>query len=292
MMNRNDKLEIAKRLRLSTESEMSRDDLEKLLEEELTKPEAEMDAELVQMILEVLEDGPSTEQTHKSWQEIDGKLSSRRQWLPAVNGLTRIAAVGVLIVAIMFATYGTAQAFNWEFLLRLMKPFAETFMLYSGGSPEVTPAPESSEVYTDELVEITQSEFMSLADCPDEIAGYPVKPDWMPERFTFVQGSIFDDMHVQAISLLFSSDAGICLIDISVFAADNEVDSYNFEQQPDENSGRYIAGYPVTFYHNTDEPTLSASWIVENVHYWITGAMTEDEIACILESMMKSGEVK
>lgn len=292
MMNRNEKLEIAKRLRLSTESEMSRDDLEKLLEEELTKPEAELDAELVQMILEMLEEGPSTEQTHKSWQQIDGKLSSRRQWLPAVNGLARIAAVGVILVAVLFATYGTAQAFNWEFLLRLMKPFAETFMLYSGGSPEVTPATEISEVYTDELVESTQTEFISLADCPDKIAGYPVRPEWVPERFAFVQGSMYADMHVKAISLLFSGDAGICLIDISVFAADNEVDSYSYEQLPDENRGRYIAGYPVTFYHNTDDSTLSASWIVENVHYWITGAMTEDEIACILESMMKSGEYK
>ena len=54
MMNRNEKLEIAKRLRLSTESELSRDDLEQILDAELSKPEAEMDTELVQQILEML----------------------------------------------------------------------------------------------------------------------------------------------------------------------------------------------------------------------------------------------
>ena len=74
MLNRNEKLEIAKRLRLSTESEMSRYDLEQMLEAELNKPEDEMDTELVQQILEILEDGPSMEQQHKSWQQIDKRL--------------------------------------------------------------------------------------------------------------------------------------------------------------------------------------------------------------------------
>ena len=145
MMNRNEKLEIAKRLRLSTESELSRDDLEQMLDAELSKPEAEMDTELVQQILEILEDGPSMEQQHKSWQQIDKRLKFK-QWQPVVSGLTRIAAVGVILVAIMFATYGTAQALNWEFLLRWMRPFAETFMIYSGDRPEPTPVPVTSEV--------------------------------------------------------------------------------------------------------------------------------------------------
>ena len=59
MMNRNEKLEIAKRLRLSTESELSRDDLEQILDAELSKPEAEMDTELVQQIVDLLEETPS-----------------------------------------------------------------------------------------------------------------------------------------------------------------------------------------------------------------------------------------
>ena len=66
MLNRNEKLEIAKRLRLSTESEMSRYDLEQMLEAELNKPEDEMDTELVQQILEILEDGLSMELIQKS----------------------------------------------------------------------------------------------------------------------------------------------------------------------------------------------------------------------------------
>ena len=157
MMNRNEKLEIAKRLRLSTESELSRDDLEQMLDAELSKPEAEMDAEIVQQILEILEETPSQTQQREAWRKTDKRLKLR-QWQPVVTGLTRIAAVGVVLVALMFATYGTAQALNWEFLLRWMRPFAETFMIYSGNEPESSPEPVISEVYDDVGMGFTQAE--------------------------------------------------------------------------------------------------------------------------------------
>ena len=134
MMNRNEKMEIAKRLRHSKEMEMSRDDLALMLDAELSKPEAEMDTELVQQILELLEEAPSQTQQLEAWKNTHKRLKLKH-WQPAVSGLTPIAAVGVILVAIMFATYGTAQALNWELLLRWMKPFAETFMIYSGDTP-------------------------------------------------------------------------------------------------------------------------------------------------------------
>ena len=216
MMNRNEKLEIAKRLRLSTESELSRDDLEQILDAELSKPEAEMDTELVQQILEMLEETPSQAQQREAWRKTDKRLKLK-QWQPVVTGLTRIAAVGVILVALMFATYGTAQALNWEFLLRLMKPFAETFMVYTGNKPDATPLPQTSEVYSDVELTFTQMEFATLADCPDDIDGYLVKPVWIPERFTYLFGSMYSDFQVTAISHVFNSSEGRCIMDISKF---------------------------------------------------------------------------
>ena len=286
MLNRNEKLEIAKRLRLSTESEMSPYDLEQMLEAELNKPEDEMDTELVQQILEILEDGPSMEQQHKSWQQIDKRLKFK-QWQPVVSGLTRIAAVGVILVAIMFATYGTAQALNWEFLLRWMKPFAETFMIYSGDKPEPTVAPVTTEVYGDVGLTFAQTEFNTLADCPEKIDGYPVKPVWMPERFTYLQGSMYADTLVTSITHTYQSDMGICIIDISMLEDESKANAYHFEQLPAENTSMYIAGYRISFYHNSDSTTLTASWMCENVHYTITGSVSEEEITTIIDSMMK-----
>lgn len=285
MLNRNEKQEIAKRLRLFTESEMSRDDLEQLLDAELAKPEAEMDAEFVQQLLELLEDEPTQAQQYESWQQIDKKLTVKK-WQPAVSGLARIAAVGVILLAVMFATYGTAQALNWEFLLRLMRPFAETFMIYSGDKPDPTPKPVVSEVYSDVALASTQTEFASLADCPNEIDGYPVKPVWMPERFSYLQGSMYVDTLITSITHTFTSNGEYCIIDISMLADENKTDIYHFEQLPAENTSMYIAGHQIKLYHNTCNAQTTASWVAENLHYFITGSISEEEIISIIESMM------
>lgn len=286
MINRNEKLEIAKRLRLSTESELSRDDLEQMLDAELSKPEAEMDAELIQQILEMLEETPSQAQQREAWRKTDKRLKLR-QWQPVVTGLTRIAAVGVVLVALMFATYGTAQALNWEFLLRWMRPFAETFMIYSGNEPESSPEPVISEVYDDVGMGFTQAEFATLADCPDEINGYPVKPVWMPERFTYLQGSMYSDEQITSITHVFSSNDGYCVIDISMLQDKNDANAYRFEQIPAENMSVYAAGYQIAFYNNTDNTLLTASWLSENTTYFITGPISKEDILLIIESMMK-----
>ena len=286
MMNRNEKLEIAKRLRLSTESELSRDDLEQMLDAELSKPEAEMDTELVQQILEMLEETPSQAQQREAWRKTDKRLKLK-QWQPVVTGLTRIAAVGVILVALMFATYGTAQALNWEFLLRLMRPFAETFMVYTGNKPDATPLPQTSEVYSDVELTFTQMEFATLADCPDDIDGYLVKPVWIPERFTYLFGSMYSDFQVTAISHVFNSSEGRCIMDISKFRDSKDASLYHYEQLPENNVSMYVAGCQVAFYYNTDNTQLSASWLYENTNYVITGAINKEEIVSIIESMMK-----
>ena len=286
MMNRNEKLEIAKRLRLSTESELSRDDLEQMLDAELSKPEAEMDTELVQQIVDLLEETPSQAQQREAWRKTDKRLKLK-QWQPVVTGLTRIAAVGVILVAIMFATYGTAQALNWELLLRLMKPFAETFMVYSGDTPEATPVPMTSEVYSDVERTYNQAEFTTLADCPDTIEGYPAKPVWMPERFTYLQGSMYADTLITSITHVYQSDMGICIIDISLLDDANDVDSYSYEQTENQPThSEYVQGYPATFYYNNEGQLTSASWIVNNAHYSIAGRMSKDEILQILTSIL------
>ena len=286
MMNRNEKLEIAKRLRLSTESELSRDDLEQMLDAELIKPEAEMDTELVQQILEMLEETPSQAQQREAWRKTDKRLKLK-QWQPVVTGLTRIAAAGVILVALMFATYGTAQALNWEFLLRWMRPFAETFMIYSGDDPEPTPVPQTSEVYGDMGMEFTQQEFTTLDDCPDKVDVFPAKPVWMPERFVYVQGSMYDDFHVTSITHVFRSNEGRCIVDISQFVSNEDATTYHYEQLPEENTTMYVARHQVAFYYNTDQSALTASWLSENTNYVITGVITKEEIIRVIESMMK-----
>lgn len=287
MMNLNDKLEIAKRLRLSSEMEMSRDELAQMLEDELAKPEAEMDDQLVQDILELLGDTPTPQQQNHSWKQIEKKLTAKSLWHPVIRTAARIAAAGVILVALTFATYSTARAFNWEFLLRLMKPFAETFMVYSGDTPEATAVPVQAEQYDDFSMAFTQEDFTTLADCPREIDGYPVKPDWMPEQFVYLHGSMYADLLTTSFTHVFSSNDGVCIIDVTKFVDSQDAISYHYEQLPENNESMYVAGYQVAFYSNTDGANITASWLAENTHYCVTGVLSKEEIISILQSMMK-----
>lgn len=286
MMNRNEKMEIAKRLRHSKEMEMSRDDLEAMLESELSKPKAEMDTELVQQILELIEEAPSQEKQHDAWKKTSKRLKLK-QWQPVVSGLTRFAAAIVILVAVLLATYGTAKALNWEFLLRWMKPFAETFMIYSGDDPAPTSAPSEITIFEDFDMEFTQQEFATLADCPDKIDGYPAKPVWMPERFAYLQGSRYSDFQTISITHIFKSDEGTCIFDISQFRDNQDATSHHYEKLPDESAVVIVSGHQVAFYQNTHNKKATASWVDENTHYFITGFISEEEIKHIIESMMK-----
>ena len=140
---------------------------------------------------------------------------------------------------------------------------------------------------TDQVIPITQKEFTTLAECPDEINGYSIRPVWMPEQYVYSHGSLYSDMHMTSVVHVFTNAAERCIIDITVFKENNDFNVYQFEQIPDENMSTYVSGYQITFYRNTDNKMLTASMMVENAHYCITGTISEEEIVSIFESMMK-----
>lgn len=290
MLNQQEKMEILKRLRFDSETEMSRDDLETMLEQELAKPEEKMDAELVQEILELLEDGVSEEEQQASWKQIAKRLPGKRG-SSAIRWAARIAAVLAVVLCMTVLTYRTAEAFNWQLLLKWMRPFAETFMLYSGEQPgegeaRTTTQREQGTVYGDSSKEGQSRQFAALEEAPERLCGYPARPLGMPERFAYVQGSQYTDDLTATATHVFQADDGICIFYVMMLTASNETASHQYEKTIDETMERTIAGYPVTYYFNSDEATMSASWTIDNAQYSIFGAITEAELAQIVESTM------
>jgi hypothetical protein len=98
---------------------------------------------------------------------------------------------------------------------------------------------------------------------------------------------MYSDYQVTAITHVFSSSEGWCIIDISKFRDNKDASSYHYEQIPEENESMYMAGCQVAFYYNTDNTLLSASWLVENTNYFITGSISKEEIITVIEFMMK-----
>lgn len=314
MMNQNEKLELIRKMQNDSGMEMSCDDLEKLLEEELGKSESEMDTELVAELLELLEESQADlqsgyEQTGyaqsvaklepdlavkqakaASWKRLEKQLKAR-QLKSAVHGMGRwlihAAAVIVALLALSYGMFSTAQAFDWKFLLRLFEPVAETFHLYSNNQPEkMVPSVANGQTkYTEADSEYQTVTYATYDELPDTYHGYAVKPGWLPERFSYLQGSSYDDGNLASITVVYSAKNEKCILSMTCFSDSDTIVGFDLEKNKDKNSAKYIAGYPVTFYYNTENSTLSASWINDDAHYTMTGTLTEEEMIRAIEQL-------
>lgn len=285
MLNQRDKMKAMKCLYADAEMELTRDALETMLEEELSKPESEMDAELVQEILTLLEDGPAEDAQEQSWKQIEERLS-RKQMYPAAKWAIRVAAVLALVLGMTVLTYRTAEAFNWQMLLKWMRPLAETFMLYSGEQPDVAETHAETGVYADSLKNEKSQQYASLDEAPELLQGYPVKPFDMPERLTYLQGSLYSDDLNATVTHVYGSDEGICIFTALIVVGDNKMNAHQYEKTITETTEKVIAGCKVTYYFNSDDATISASWTLDNAQYSLFGAINEVELSSIVEATM------
>lgn len=305
-MNQNEKIELIKSMQNDSGMEMSTDDLEKLLEEELGRPESEMDAELIAELLELLEEDRLEDQSDAqteaqadaqvrvseaaSWKRLEKKLKARQAKAAVQSAgkwLFRAAAVVVALAALSYGMFSTAQAFNWEFLLKLFEPVAETFHLYSNNqeTEKVPTAPTEQDVYTDADNGYQAVTYATADEFPDVYHGYAVKPEGLPERFTYLQGSSFEDSNMATITVVYSEANGKCILSMTRFSNANTIVGIDLEKTKDQNSEKYVAGYPVTFYYNQDHATLSASWVNEDAHFTVTGTLTEAEMIRVIEQL-------
>lgn len=303
VMNQNEKLALIKMLQTDSGMEMSTNDLEKLLEEEMARPEAEMDVELIAELLELLEDGTAAEQAmnveqakQASWRQLEKKLAAKNAKniaFVAMKWLTRAAAGFALLLALSYGMFNTAQAFNWEFLLKLFEPVAETFHLYTNNQkePDVPAAQNADEIYNDVGTDIQTVTFSTLEEFPDEYVGYRVKPVWMPERFRFLQGTKYSDANMSKLSSYYLSDQGVCVWTVTLVADDSTVAGFEFEKTSEPTETKYVGGVLVTYYFNANNATVSASWVVDTMHYCISGLLTQEEITEIIEKMFEQERI-
>lgn len=288
MSNRKETLEIIERLQNAPEMELMQHDVEEMLERELAKPEAEVDAQLVQELMDLLENREvNGEEKKAAWTQLEQKLPAKRS-RPIVKWVSRIAACAAVIIAVMFAAYGTAQAFHWEFLLKLLRPVAETFMLYSSNQDGATQAPQQVDAYQQGSTGIRQAQYNSVEECPLTYEGYRVQPVWMPERFAFLQGMLYQDEFSAVITNVHHSEGGICILTVTLFNGENTKSSYEYEKTLNDPMTHVISNHEVTYYHNYDDAMRSASWVMDKAHYSVTGAITEDEMVQVIQTIIEA----
>lgn len=275
---------ILERLTHDASVEMMSDDLEQMLKEELAKPAEEIDGQLVDELLKALEPAePDKAQAEKGWPRVLRALPRRRRSTRGGHVFLRFAAVAVLCVVVLTATGQRAGAIPWTLIQSLIAPIAETFGISVNVQP--TPAPEISGAYYADDIPSTQIRYEALSDIPETQDGYPVRPDWLPDGFAFVDGSCFADPGTQIYSMSFSSgDAWLCFT-VQFFKSEETISSYEFELTPETLVNTHIGSYDVTVYSNSHRNLYSASWTYENVYYTLSGQIAEDDLIHFVEQL-------
>ncbi len=287
MPNEMDVHKIIARLREDRETELMQYELEQMLARELAKSDSEMDTALVEEILKALEEGPSASEKQNTWKSIEIK-AQRKKGSMRMSVVRRIAACFVVLITISALCIGSAYAFNWKFLLKFLKPLNESFGVYSANTLNHPEPVQTDVLYDDAETGFEQVVYHSEEEMPAVWNGFRVMPSWMPERFTFLQGSKYEDNSTAIVSATYTAENAFFNLTTNFFYDDEDVSSYEYQKTLVDPILEIIADQEVTYYLNSDTTLLSASWIDRNVHYSIYGDISEEEMRTIILGIVES----
>ena len=286
MSNRNNEHMVFERLRSENDMELMQLEITRYLDEELSKPAEEMDVQLIDELMDMLGiASPSPEQLERSRLKIHEQAHARKCcW---VQVLTRLAAAFIALVVVFFVSFETAKAFRWTHLLKVLTPVAETFGIYSASSIDSqAPAPQRS-ISFDADTEYTQQTYLSIEEMPAEVDGFKLVPEWIPDRFSFMQGAVYLDPDMAEASVTYQAGEDTVIIRWMLSYSDEDTFSYEYERKLDVPTTEIINGLELSYYENIDNNRIYASWVDRDAHYQVAGNITIEEAKLIAESLMK-----
>ena len=286
MMSTNDERKIIDSLANDKTVEMKSDDLEQMLNIELSKPESEIDGQLVQEILSALEPSePDPAQMRVRWLHVKENLPKRQVRGRWRMRLARIAATAAVISVVLVSTVQDAGAFRWTLIQKILKPVAETFGIIIDDQPDSFSEETESSIYS---VSDASTEFVTYAtleEVPRMHGEYIVRPDWLPIGTAFISGSHFSSVDTEVYSLEFAKNEKWINLNVHITILDSAVHSYEFERNLSVPIEVDVGQHRLLLYNNAQESYVSAFWIHENAHYVLSGKLSIEEITQIVASM-------
>jgi hypothetical protein len=284
MPNRSNSSEIAKRLINDKNAELMPLELNRILEEELAKPEVEIDVQLVDELLELLEEAePSEVEKRRMWQGISDRLDKKEPDRRVRFSWRRVAVIVVAAILLLTMTLGVAQALRWTFLLKLLEPLAQTFGIVTTDQLTESDSIEERVTVDDDAVE--QIVYDSFETMPKVIKGHAVVPGWVPERYIFEQGVVFDNGLFEKDNVMYRDNDEWLSIDVTLNQDQNAAVDYQYERAIDEPKSVDVNGAEVLIYGNSRNGSIYAAWVKDNANYSLYGVLTEQELVQIIESM-------
>ena len=192
MMSKNDERKIIDSLANDKTVEMKSDDLEHMLNIELSKPESEIDGQLVQEILDALEPSqPDPAQMREGWLHVKENLPKRQVGGRWRTGFARIAATVAVISIVLVSTIEDAGAFRWTLIQKILKPVAETFGIIIDDQSDIMTEETESTIYSVSDAPSSLVIYATIDEVPEVFNGYAIRPRWVPDGFIFSTGSRF-----------------------------------------------------------------------------------------------------
>lgn len=274
-----------KRLANDPTLEMNYDDLEQLLEAELAKPADEIDAVLVDEILDAMNTPePDPEQMRRSWHSVKASLPCQAK-AHALRAVVRFGAVAAAFIMIMFVTLRDAEALRWTLIEKILIPVAETFGIVIEDPKEITPEENVSMLYTIEDAPSEFVEYESLKEVPETAHGYLIRPKWIPEGYTLSNSSMYSNADIEISSLNFKNGDNWFNLNIDVLINLDAFYSHKFERNLGIPTEIQVGQHNVTVYSNANDQYQSAFWIYENAYYYLTGILTGDDVLSFVKRM-------
>jgi hypothetical protein len=289
MPNRSNSSEIAKRLINDKNAELMPLELNRILEEELAKPEVEIDVQLVDELLKLLEEAePSEVEKRRMWQGISDRLDKKEPDRRVRFSWRRVVVIVVAAILLLTMTLGVAQALRWTFLLKLLEPLAQTFGIVT--TDQLTESDSIEERVTVDNDAVEQIVYDSFETMPKVIKGHAVVPGWVPERYIFEQGVVFDNGLFEKDNVMYRDNDEWLSIDVTLNQDQNAAVDYQYERAIEEPEKIDVNGSEILIYENSDEGKIYAAWLKDNANYNLFGAVSREEVIRIIESMNETDE--
>ena len=283
MPNRSSYYDAIRRLTNDKDLELMPLELNKMLEEELAKPEAEIDVELVDELLALLEEStPSEVEKTRTWQKISAELSKEQKRRPVWTRMRRVAIIMVGVIALFAISLSTAKALRWTFLLKLLEPLAQTFGIVT--TDQLTESDSMRNTVQIAPVKAEQIVYDTLDAMPKMVGGHAIIPGWVPEKYTFSQGIVYIDAIFEKYTSVYLNGNEWLNIDATFYPDENIVLGFQYERETSEPETISIHDLEVLFYKNSDDSSIYAEWIKDNINYNLYGIVTEEELIRIVSS--------
>ena len=268
---------------ISEEKELMLKELDAKLSEELEKTADQVDGKKVDEYLDQLY-GITPDEAKKEalWAKILEE-KKRKDHAKTKSIFLRCAAAVVIVVGVLVASFHTAKAFKWTFLLKLLNPVAETFGIYTENSQDTDEKTTSHDYHTDSETGIEQQVYTRLEDMPAMIEQYPIVPQYVPQGYTFLQGTLYADEDVTTVSLTYQQEQEYLMFSITIVRNEEAVFGYEFEKTAQQDVLGVLNDQYVTKYYNQEGEVYAISWIMENAHYNVYGNLGEEEITRIVQ---------